>query len=271
MIINSIDNRFNVEEIDIWDFKEIKFVEILFSTAIYSLLIISILFLKTIGLIVLFVYIFFSLYFNKGNLEFIVVAILVISTNVLEFAQIDSLPYLQIIPGVRFNALDLLIIPVSISAFLKISKQKNNKYPSEWIIQFMVVLAIIYFFVGVLLNKGDWREAGSNYLRYLVYPAAYYIFLNYFQKKENILRLFYILGIFVFIGLVIQLYESFLDHRLVIPGLAPLGAGFEEKGLRIMTSGGKKLYLLSRVTLFAYFVDAIGVSLIFNKNNINPT
>ena len=221
-------------------------------------------FLKEFGAIILLTLSLLYFFTKKIGQEILIFLTLVFSTNVLEFFNIDLLPYLQLGTGLRFNALDLLIIPLSIRSYLSLRKDGTNTFNMKFI-TFLIMLSTIYVVLGLLFT-GSPKEAGFNYYRVLFYPAFYFALLKYFLINNNKNRLIYFLSFLVIISTIIQLYEYILNYRLTIPGYQVHDIAFSEEGVKIFTYGGERLYVWSRTTGFLFLI--LGISLAMWENRL---
>ncbi len=244
--------------------EEIKLILVAISS---FLLIISLYYTEFIGLITFLVILIFSLFIKKEDYfqEFLVLLILILSTNVFEFGSIEQLPYIQAGPGLRFNFLDILIIISFIKYFPSVIKDKDAK--SLNFIIFNVVIATIYVLIGFLLT-GSPREAGFNYYRVFFYFGTYVLFYSYLRNIWNLKRLFFILSFWIMAMTIVQVVEFLRDYRFEFPNIIPASSFYSTEGFKILTAGYEKIYAWSRVTILAFMIIPFSLSFyIFYKKN----
>lgn len=236
----------------------------LFLKAVFVLIFaISLFYLKESSLIIFLIIIGISIS-KKKSLEFIILLTLILATNVFEFGNLEDLPNIQLGPGLRLNSLDILIVFFSLKSFIAL---KNESFTASMkMINFYILISFIYVVVNFILT-GSPKEAGTNYLRVLIYPAFFYVYYEYFKEANNIKRLLTILSLWVIIFVLIQAYEYLMGYRLTLPGIKTFSSFYTVEGEKIISAGQTLIYTWSRTTMFSFIMLGIGLALFYHNKS----
>lgn len=220
---------------------------------LYSVIVLGIgiflLYTKLVSFYLFILFIFLSYLKHRSINELSLYISLLLVTNVFEFASLEQLPYLQLMPGIRFNLLDII---TTLNFLLLFNKIINlQKTPSRWIVFFVLITSLLYVFIGFILTLTP-RGAGTNYLRVLFYISFYFYFFLYFDNLDKIKKMVAVLSFWILIATLIQVIEYFQNYRFTLPGIIPHSDFYSEEGQKIFTIGSERIYLWSRVTVLMF-------------------
>jgi len=225
-------------------------IETFYRAILYLLLAFVILYAREFGAVILIILGLFYFFTKKAGLEVLVILTFIYATNSLEFANVDELPFIKIMPGMRLNGIDLLVLPLSIRSFIQIRNKKLSTDTGTFVI-FWILLSFTYTFINFILT-GSPKEAGTNYLRVLYYISFYFVLLNFFSDNKIIFRTFMILGWIVFFSTISQIMEYYQGYRFTLPDFQGMNVAFSEEGTKVFTAGSSRVYLWSRVTQYVF-------------------
>lgn len=208
---------------------------------------------KELGVLILIGFLLYVFIPKHKRIEELIVLTLIISTNFFEFSSVNDAPYVQIGPGLRFNALDILIITSSLFALFSFRRKKIT-LASKQLIGFLFLSATIYLLINLTIEPSP-RDAGANYYRILTYPIFYFALVYYFRENPgNVGRLLIILGAFVIVSAITQYIEISTGLRLLLPGVTPSNEYYSESGMQIFSAGQRRMYVWTRVSNLLLFV-----------------
>lgn len=238
-------------------------IKLFIKAIIYLLIAFGVVLLQSYGALILLILCFLYFFSDKYGQEAIILITVIFTTYVLEFFNVNSLPYIQLGAGLRFNGLDLLIVPIAVKSYMALKKEKINT-KSAWFIEFYILLAIVYVIISFFITISI-QASGFNFLRVLFYPAFYFALVKLFLNKRKLYDFLIILSFICAIATVIQIYELTLSYRLEIPGFKPNNIAFYQEGLKVFTGGRDKLYLWSRVTGLLFVTLIFSSIFVFNN------
>ena len=224
-------------------------------------IILILIYAQAIGLYFLLISLIFVFKTENKYLEYAAVILPLINIGIV--IQANNFPFIQLGPGLRFNSGDIILLIYSIYTY-RLYKMRKVKYYSTKLIFFLTGLSLIYFFV-IFIFTLDYREAGTNFLRLLLIPFFYFVYIELFRVAKNI-RVFYIaIGIFVILGTLIQFFEVSTNIKFQLPGTEFARIGMEDP--TVYSAGILRVYAFSRTTLFAFFLSGLSLSFIVHKIN----
>lgn len=255
-----------IKEVIFSHFSKKEIINLIFLSVFSFAFVVSLFYTQIFGLLAFLIVLIASLFGKKKDflLEFSILIILIISTNVFEFGSLEQLPFLQLGPGLRFNLLDILILLTFLRYFGNVINDKQATTKNFML--FNIILATIYVLVGFAMT-GSPREAGFNYYRVFFYFGSYVMFYTYMRDIRNFKRLLFVLSIWVISMTSVQIIEFFQDYRFTFPGVKPLSDFYSTEGFKIQTAGQEKLYTWSRVTGLAFLILPFTLSFYITTSN----
>lgn len=131
--------------------------------SIVILLNIFLLYTKQFGLIFFLIFIIISFLRNKDLPLIPLLTVLLLVTNIFEFASLEQMPFIQSGPGMRFNLLDIISVSYLFFLWNRIINITNT--PSKWFVNFVLITSILYVFIGFIFTltpRGAWTRTGFN-------------------------------------------------------------------------------------------------------------
>lgn len=174
--------------------------------------------------------------------------VLLLSTHTLMLYSYDDLPDIKLMPGFRFNALDLLLIGMFIIGLIKLSQRKERPM-FLWLLIIFAIISIWSLIWSILQEEADW-DNGLLVFRTMFTYSFYFCVVGNIQTKKQFKFLIKWLYIILLVSAIIQVYEVTLGDWL-----SPLGkaSALEEfQGRSVEISGQELAYIWNRAVTYSY-------------------
>jgi O-antigen ligase len=137
---------------------------------------------------------------------------LLLSTQVLKLVYLDNLPYIQIMSGLRFNSLDIILLSLTIVSCYRLIRRRERP---DFLKQIIILIGLTFISVvfGILMGTTN-LDIGLGGVR-ILFSYSFYLVLVEVMKTPKRIRI--VVGILFSIALTavtIQFWELLSGQRL---------------------------------------------------------
>jgi len=178
----------------------------------------------------------------------LVLLILVLSTQVLQFVSLEYIPYWQITAGLRLNAQDIGILLLLAIGGLRLLRRRERPMFLQPLVFFggAIALASVLGWVAGSTTPDATLNALRAYSGYLFYVGL----VGVMDSPRRVQSIINILFLLVAVSVGVQLLEAIRGERIVTP-FAPASEYFS--GTKLVTAGGIRApYLWNRATGYLF-------------------
>lgn len=183
--------------------------------------------------------------------------LLVLSTNVFMFIEMQNLPSWQLGPGLMMNAQDSLLTIMFGVSVIKLYRRREQILFLKPILVLAGIVVLLFIF-DILLGITD-LDNGMNIFRIMFTYVFYFIIIASVDSPRRLRILIGMVFVIVAVSVVNQMIEAALGYRL---SLGLVSNEYYGAGESILVAGQVVPYLWNRATIYLYlgFFLALGAS-----------